>query len=198
VASGDATKQDVRAAIRLQRSARPESARISGAAALAERAMALLPDGAVTVTAYQSMAQEPGTGPLINAILARGLHVLLPRIDGRELRWVEVRSTTQFTRGPLGIMEPEGPALGHEPSPLLGADVLFLPGLAVDHTGRRLGQGGGYYDKALAAIPAHADGGPLRVAVLFDDEYVERVPSEDHDCSVDAVITERRMVRVER
>jgi 5-formyltetrahydrofolate cyclo-ligase len=198
VASGDATKQDVRAAIRLQRSVRPDSARISGAAALAERAMALLPDGADTVTAYQSMAQEPGTGPLIDAVLARGLRVLLPRIDGRELRWVEVRSTTRFTRGPLGIMEPEGPALGYEPSPLLAADVLFLPGLAVDHTGRRLGQGGGYYDKALAAIPAHADGGPLRVAVLFDDEYVEQVPSEDHDCSVDAVITERRMVRVEQ
>ena len=45
------------------------------------------------------------------------------------------------------------------------------------------------YDRALAAVPAHADGGPLRVVVLFDDEVVDHLPAEPHDCHVDGALT---------
>jgi len=146
------------------------------------------------VSAYQSMPSEPGTGALIADLRLRGDTVLLPRIVGRDLEWVEVTHGTEFARGPLGILEPTGPGLPVRPHPLADAEVLFMPALAVDHSGRRLGQGGGYYDKALAGLRRFADGGPLRVALLFDDELVDSVPSEDHDCLVDAVVTPNRVV----
>ena len=157
----------------------------------------VLPDGPLTVTAYQSMAFEPGTAPLIAALVSRGGRVLLPRIAGAELRWVPITRDTEFARGPLGIMEPVGPSLDPVPSPLARADVLFVPGLAVDRRGRRLGQGGGYYDKARADVPSHTNGGPLRVAVLFDDEVLDVVPSTEHDCVVDCVLTPAGVVTID-
>ena len=66
---------------------------------------------------------------------------------------------------------------------------MFVPGLAVDGSGHRLGQGGGYYDRTLASVPSRAGGGPLRVIVLFDDEVRDAVPYEPHDCRVDAALT---------
>jgi len=67
----------------------------------------------------------------------------------------------------------------------------------VDRRGRRLGQGGGYYDKALADVPSHTNGGPLRVAVLFDDEVLDVVPSTEHDCVVDCVLTPAGVVTID-
>ena len=101
--------------------------------------------------------------------------------------WVAYRPHTSLHPGPLGIREPAGPpAAAFE---LDGLDVLLIPGLAVDGGGRRLGQGGGYYDRMLAGIDPHRDGGPLRVVVLFDDEIVDGVPADDHDAGVDAALT---------
>ena len=114
----------------------------------------------------------------------------MPRITGRDLQWVALRPDTDLVAGPLGIREPVGPALGADE--LAGLDLMLVPGLAVDRSGRRLGQGGGYYDRVLASVPAHADGGPMLVAVLFDDEVLDEVPYEAHDCRVDAVVTPER------
>ena len=189
------TKADERARIRHVRSLRSQEQRTAAAQRIAARALTLLPRPPATVTAYQSLPSEPGTTPLISGVLAAGYRLLLPRIAGKDLAWVEVTDATSFVRGPLGIFEPTGPALPREPSPLFLADVLVMPGLSVDRTGRRLGQGGGYYDRALSIVPTHATGGPLRVAVLFDEELVAEVPSEPHDCAVDVLVTPERTVR---
>jgi 5-formyltetrahydrofolate cyclo-ligase len=190
------TKAEERARIRALRSARAADERQRAAEELSGRVLALLPPTPSVVTAYTAMPTEPGTGPLLAQILSAGHRLLLPRITGRTLAWVEVTSLDEFAVGPLGIHEPTGPALPDPPSPLAGADVLVMPGLAVDHRGKRLGQGGGYYDSALGPVPHHRDGGPLRVVLLFDDEFVELVPSEPHDCTVDVVVTPQRTVSV--
>lgn len=193
MASGGVTKNEARAEVRARRSMRSALALSASAKALAASAMPLLPPSPVTVSCYRSMSAEPGTAPLIEALLTRGDRVLLPRIDGSRLQWVAVTHITDYARGPLGIKEPVGPALPDQPAPLAGADILFLPALSVDRAGRRLGQGGGYYDKVLAGMPLHSAGGPLRVAVLFDGEFVDVVPFEDHDCSVDIVLMPGRV-----
>ena len=59
-----------------------------------------------------------------------------------------------------------------------------MPALAVDHRGVRLGRGGGYYDRALAAAPA---GVPL-VALLHDGELVERLPADPWDTTVTSAV----------
>lgn len=186
------TKARLRTTLREQRQARPVEVRTSLAAPLAHRAMSELPLTPARVTCYRSLPTEPDTRVLLDLLFANGHAVWLPRIDGASLRWVRADATSAYARGPLGIAEPEGPS---DDDALTNADVLLMPGLACDLDGHRLGQGGGYYDRALAHIPSHAEGGPLRILLLHDDEVIDQVPVDDHDQAVDVVVTASRVIR---
>ena len=67
---------------------------------------------------------------------------------------------------------------------------MLVPGVAFDLGGRRLGYGGGYYDRLLPLLPPRA----ARVAGAFEIQLVERVPAAPHDVAVDAIVTESRIV----
>nr|BFF01248.1 hypothetical protein GCM10020241_29230 [Streptoalloteichus tenebrarius] len=84
------------------------------------------------------------------------------------------------------MLEPTGPRLG--PEAVGEAEVLFVPALAVDSRGVRLGRGGGYYDRSLPL----ARPGALLVAVVRDSEFVDELPAEPHDVRVGAVLTPTR------
>ena len=132
-----------------------------------------LPGGAV-VTSYDAVPGEPPT-EAVNALLGRrGIRVLLPvTLPDLDLDW---RDLGDPTAAPLGL---DAIAL---------ADLVLAPGLAVDRTGTRMGQGGGCYDKAL---PRRTPGTPV-VVLLHPAEVLERsapLPREVHDQPVDAVIT---------
>lgn len=186
-----ATKDAFRSRIRAARRARTAQERDRAADAIAEHAGHLLRslsgDMPLLVAAYLSLPTEPGTDPLIARAHADHDAVWVPRVEGEDLAWVSYRPGTPVRTGAFGTREPEGPAV--RPGDLVGMDVMFVPALAVDEMGRRLGQGGGYFDRMLATFPRHADGGPLIVAVLFDDEVLPEVPIEDHDCCVDVALT---------
>ncbi len=178
-------KSSVRAEVRARRRARPEAERHAAADLLADRVLALLAENPVEVTCYRSLPTEPGTGPLLRRLIDAGHVVWLPRIEGDRLGWVRIDTDTEFRSGPMGIEEPLGPGVPEVPN----VSAVLLPGLAADRNGRRLGQGGGFYDRALAAVPPRAADGPLRVLLLFDDEVLDAVPYEVHDCRVDVVVT---------
>lgn len=186
-----AAKQAWRSRIRSARLARTQAERAMAAEAIAEHGGYLLrglSEGLPLLTAaYLSMEAEPGTEPLIARAHADHDAVWLPRINGEQLDWVAYRPGTPLEPGPFGIREPHGPAMG-APG-LLGLDVMFVPGLAVDEHGNRLGQGGGYYDRMLSTLPRHEAGGPLLVVVLFDDEIIPEVPVDDHDRRMDMALT---------
>jgi 5-formyltetrahydrofolate cyclo-ligase len=88
----------------------------------------------------------------------------------------------------LGIPEHEGELLG--PAALEGCDLLFLPAVAVDHAGHRLGRGAGYYDRALADVRA-----PL-CALVFTHELLPEIPHEPHDVPVQMAVTPDGLFRV--
>ena len=140
------------------------------------------------VAAYLSMPTEPGTGPLLAALTGNGAEVLVPRVrpDGT-LDWVALDAGAPIREGPLGVPEPDGPAL--EARALDHVDLVLVPALAVDHDGRRLGRGTGYYDRALTGVTA------LRCAILFAAELLPEVPHEPHDQPVDLVLTEAGLFR---
>lgn len=142
------------------------------------------------VTCFMSLPTEPDTAPLIESLRVRGASLLVPRVAGQHLDWVEFAPRTQMTSGPFGIREPTGDSVGRDGAPLAQCLALFLPALAIDERGYRLGQGGGFYDRALADLPTHRSGGPLRIAVVFADEVVHQVPTDEHDCRVDFALTE--------
>ncbi|MEV5171558.1 5-formyltetrahydrofolate cyclo-ligase [Streptomyces flaveolus] len=168
-----------------------DDVRVAGRA-LAERALDL-PElaRARTVAAYVSVGGEPGTLALLDALRASGVRVLLPALlPDNDLDWGEYAGPDSLARvrhgGKMALFEPSGPRLG--PDAVTDADVVLLPGLAVDARGMRLGRGGGSYDRVLARLE-RAAARPRLVVLLYDTEVVARVPAEAHDKPVHAVVT---------
>jgi 5-formyltetrahydrofolate cyclo-ligase len=168
-------KAALRARVRADRRARTAGQRAADAGALARVVLAAPPVAAARVVAlHASTPTEPGTGPLRAALAARGVRVLLPVVAGSE---------------PLGwVWDDAGSPGGGAPPRLAAADVVVLPALAVDAAGHRLGQGGGHYDRTLAALVRKASRLPLLVALVHDGELLPAgaVPAEPHDVLVDA------------
>jgi 5-formyltetrahydrofolate cyclo-ligase len=134
-----------------------------------------------TAAAYYSVATEPDSHGLIFALWKRGTYVLLPllRPDG-DLDWASYEGPDSLAPGPRGLLEPTEPPRGV--TAITSADLIIVPALAVDRNGARLGRGGGSYDRALARV------GPavLTLALLYDGEFVDQVPSGPHDVAVRA------------
>ena len=146
---------------------------------------------------YLAMPDEPDTATIITALHEAGVRVIVPAVAGAELTWHELGPSTPTalaTSGPA-IREPQTPAL---PASILDMCALIIvPALAVDRAGHRLGQGGGFYDRALAHLERGSGedrAAPIVVAVVFADELTEAFGPEltqDHDIRVDAVLTDR-------
>jgi 5-formyltetrahydrofolate cyclo-ligase len=178
-----ARKTALRDQILTARRRRPLLERQEAAAAIADRLLAWEPvRRAATVAAYASVGSEPATGLLLDRLLEAGKRVVLPvlRPDG-DLDWAAF--TGDLLPARLGLLEPPGPRLG--PEAVATADVVLVPGVAADTRGRRLGRGGGSYDRALGRVPV---GTPV-VLLLHDDEVVDEVPTAAHDRPVTAVAT---------
>ena len=160
------------------------------AAAIAERLLAA-PEvrRAATVAAYVSIGTEPGTNALIEALREQGKRILLPIVQ-RDLDLDWAVHTGDLVTARMGLLEPAGPSEGLD---AIGwADVVLLPGLAVDSSGWRMGRGGGCYDRALGRVPV----GTPTIVLLYDDEIVDQVPTEPHDRPVTHVVTPRRLLRL--
>ncbi|WP_203784819.1 5-formyltetrahydrofolate cyclo-ligase [Paractinoplanes rishiriensis] len=133
-----------------------------------------------TIAAYVPVGTEPG-GANLPDVLAVHARVLLPVLrDDDDLDWAGYDG--ELSPGPRGLLEPPGPRLGADA--IRSADLVLVPALAVDRRGRRMGRGGGSYDRVLARL----DGAAPTVALLHDGELLDEVPAEPHDRPVDAVI----------
>lgn len=139
-----------------------------------------------TVALYVGRQGEPGTGAAIGALLQAGVRVLLPvLLPDRDLLFRSAEQVTPggplaLVRGRLGLPVPPATA---PVVPLSEAGLVVVPALAVDLAGRRLGRGGGSYDRALTRMADGVDA----LAVVHPDELVEEVPIEPHDRRVDLV-----------
>jgi len=146
---------------------------------------------AATVAAYVSVGSEPGTGLLLDALVASGKRVLLPVVlPDLDLDWAVYDGPDALAPAARGLYEPTGPRLGRDA--IRTADVVLVPGLGVSPAGQRLGQGGGCYDRVLPRVP---DGTPVAV-VLFDDEVGLAVPAEPHDVRVGFALTAGGVARL--
>ena len=138
-----------------------------------------LANGAKKVTCYLPFGSEPDTELFIDWALENEIQVLLPvaKSDG-SLDWVVFDGDTKV--GIFGFHEASG-----SPVTPKGIDLAIIPALAVDANGIRLGKGKGFYDRALLEF----DPKPAVVAVVFDSEILDFIPSEPHDHPVDAAVT---------
>lgn len=186
----DELKDRFRSAIRAERTHR-SARRLDDAAEGIAHVVRTIPAvaNARTVAAYAARPGEPPTGPLLAALARDGVRVLLPALgEGLARCWAAYTGPDELVvRAPGRPPEPPGPALG--PDAITTVDVVLVPALAVDTAGARIGQGGGWYDRALPLVRADT----LTVAVVFTDEVYDAqtqpLPTEPHDRSVQAFAT---------
>jgi 5-formyltetrahydrofolate cyclo-ligase len=173
------------------RNRRPLLERSEAARAIALR-LAEAPEvrRAATVAAYVAIGSEPGTAPLLHALVAAGKRVLLPALlpDG-DLDWAAFAGDQDLVPARFGLLEPVGSRLGADA--VATADAVLLPGLAVSLRGERLGRGGGSYDRALGRVPV----GTFTCVLLYDDEVGVEVPVEPHDRPVTAAASPSGITR---
>lgn len=148
-----------------------------------------LKDAAV-VMAFASLSDEAQLEPLWRRLLQDGKQLLFPVLVGDEGRMDThpvVDLATDLKPGRFGIHEPENNA----PVDPRTIDFIFVPALCFDSTGHRLGRGGGYYDRFLSVRAPAA----FRCGVAFECQVLDHVPVKDHDCLVNALVTENRTRR---
>lgn len=158
------------------------------ASAEAVTRLAGLPElsGARTVLLYAATDTELDPTGLTDALGRRDVRTLYPRVRGEDLELVAAASRSRLSLGYRGILEPTGPAV--DPAVV---DVALVPGSAFDPHGRRLGRGGGHYDRLLGRLADTA----TTVGLCFSCQMVPAVPTEAHDVPVDVVVTERAVYR---
>ena len=185
-------KAQLRAQIRAQRAATARGIHADRDAAIARNAETLFasqPPGA-RIACYLSAPTEPGTNALVRALLDHGFEVIAPRVRGIHLDWAVVTAASSFETGSFGIREVTGPSVGLDTDPLRSAELIFVPALAIDHHGVRLGQGGGFYDRTLEPLVTGPAEGPLLVGVINQDELYDELPAEDHDRLIAAALSQ--------
>lgn len=143
------------------------------------------------IASYISYGDEPNTSELNQAILTAGKKLLLPRmieVNGEPgLEWVAWNGDPHNLKDRGRILEPIGPAdIDHN-----HIEVVIVPALRVDGDGYRLGQGGGFYDRALVHLSAWS------IALIFPEEISgQPLPREAHDIPVKAYATYDMVVRL--
>lgn len=132
------------------------------------------------VALFISLPGEISTAPILEALAASGHEICLPYTPkrGLALEFRAWRPGEALTPGRFGTVHPTGP--------LMVPDFILVPLLAFDATGNRLGYGGGYYDRTLAAHPA-----AFRLGTSFAAQETSRVPTSPTDIKLHAIATEQ-------
>jgi 5-formyltetrahydrofolate cyclo-ligase len=139
-----------------------------------------------TVILYAAKDNEVDTDLLLADAFGSRRHVLLPRVipEARELVIVRVGSSAELVPGSFGLLEPMGADI--VPIGNLGPALFCVPGVGFSRTGQRLGRGGGYFDRALAAA------GPQTVTagLAYSFQLLDRLPESPNDRRLNLIFTE--------
>ncbi len=199
--SGDMreVKEDIRARHRARRAATEPGQREAAGAALAAHGAAwaeqLTGGTPSTFCAYLGVTPEPPTLPLLSELHRQGHSVLLPVCEpGRRLSWTHWTPGVEFVRSRFApVLEPAGPR--HDVGIMSSVSALFIPATALDRSGNRIGQGGGYYDVFLGSLASEGLNIPF-AAVVFDAELLPAgtIPAEEFDRKVPAALTPSGLV----
>ena len=134
---------------------------------------------AKTIYGYLPYNQEVRTVPMLQRAIRDGKRVAVPKVYGDEMKFIYLDDFAAVSKGYSGIPEPvaDGP-VADDPTAL-----VLMPGLAFDPQGHRIGYGGGFYDKFLAAEPNHPT-----LALCYDFQMLHHLDTEQFDIPVDCVL----------
>jgi 5-formyltetrahydrofolate cyclo-ligase len=134
---------------------------------------------AKTIYGYLPYNQEVRTVPMLERALREGKQVAVPKVYGDTMKFILLSDLSQVEKGYAGIPEP----VTDEPVANDPTALVLMPGLAFDRAGHRIGYGGGFYDKFLAAEPDHPT-----LALCYAFQMLDHLDTEEFDIPVDTVI----------
>ena len=173
-------KKELRRTIRERKRAMTEEEIVSRSEALGRLfAQSDAYKAAKTIYGYLPYNQEVRTVPMLEQALKDGKRVAVPKVYGDEMKFLYLDDLTQVEKGYAGIPEPiaDGPVADDDTA------LVLMPGLAFDPAGHRIGYGGGFYDKFLAAEPNHPT-----LALCYEFQMLPELHTEEHDIPVDTVL----------
>jgi len=135
------------------------------------------------VLLYASTEEECATDGIARMVLASGRILAFPKVCGDEIVFYRVKELSELRPGYRGIREPSEENEKANPGKDPAGVVVVVPGCAFSEDGRRLGYGGGFYDRFLAKYP-----GIYRVGICYAEQLTEDLPVCAHDIRMDRVI----------
>ena len=145
------------------------------------------------IAIYLQHQNEINPQPLIEALWDQGKQLYLPVIEeNNELSFAHYEKNCEMRTNPYGITEPVSKQLCH----LNNFDVIFMPLVAFDDNGHRLGMGGGYYDRSLANRTNKSS--PCTVGLAYEFQKVEQIPTEDWDQAMDFIATDQKIYQTHK
>jgi 5-formyltetrahydrofolate cyclo-ligase len=184
-----AEKAEFRRVLRLWRNSLDPAQRDQWSRAAAGHAQyALNLPRALTIGGYRAIGSEADPLPLLVALSDAGHRVALPVVTERDAALVFRLWSAETPLVPAGF----GTSAPGPDAETVLPDLLIVPLLGYDGSGTRLGYGGGYYDRTIAALPDR----PLLVGFGFSGQRCDAIAREPHDIALDAVVTETGLVRV--
>ncbi len=139
------------------------------------------------VLTYVSIGSEVSTDLFIERMLRKGKKIAVPKCDSNGIMHFHIiKSTDDLRCGKYNIPEPAEYCPVAE---ITDKTLCIVPGLAFTCDGKRLGYGGGYYDRFLSVNP-----NIYTIALTYDELVADELPCEPHDISINAILTEKRMV----
>lgn len=183
----ESEKKDLRIRMKRLRAAIPEQTR--NEKAIAAMKVLLETDflrDAKTIAIFASIDSEIDTAPVHRALCEEGKLLVYPRVHGREMVFAPGMEESDFITGTMGIREPVT-------EPTDSIDCMLVPGLAFSKDGYRLGYGGGYYDRYLAAHPD-----TLRIGYGFSEQWDIDVPVTEWDVPLDAFVSDQGLQIIRR
>ncbi len=136
-----------------------------------------------TVLCYYPLRSEPDILPAIQHWLELDFRVCLPKVERNKIKCYAISEMESLICSSMGILEPDG---SNKIISSKEIDFILVPGIGFTLEGKRLGRGGGFYDKFLNQILPPT----LKIGVAFKLQVLDEMRTQNHDISVDLLITE--------
>ena len=143
------------------------------------------------VSIFQPYNNEIDTNNLITVLFSKKISISLPCIDedSNQMIFRELKEGEELVKGKYGILEPS------DKNKVIIPSVLFIPLLAFDDNGNRLGYGGGYYDKYIEELENN-ENMSIKIGVGYSFQKINEVPNNSMDKKLNWILTEKYLYKV--
>lgn len=143
---------------------------------------------------YISYDSEINTKDIITRAIKEGKKIYVPRTEfsTKLMNAVRIENFDNLVESRYGILEPKKDEPFIDPNDL---DLIVVPGVAFDKNGGRVGYGAGYYDRYFKRINNENKSKIVKLALAYDFQLMDKVPTDEEDVLIDAVMTEKQFIK---